>query len=149
MIAGKGTPRPVGAVHAGRQAHEHDSCSWIAERGHRTAVIVGFLGVNGIQKCRETRAAPAIGVKNRIHGREGLDNAGRKEKTGYADHRVARHRSRLSFGLTRAQLNPSPVGLEPVRPLSQGKNSTQLANYFCWLSLALSSHLALKCRAAG
>src|SRR5258706_16022430 len=42
---------------------------------------------------------------------------GAQEKTGYAEHRVARHRARLEFGLTRAQsklrhslaMNPSDL----------------------------------------
>src|SRR5882757_1875776 len=105
MIAGKGPAGPVGAMHAGRQADENDARARVAEGRHRATVVVGFFGVNGIEKCRETRAAPAIGVKNRIHAREGYTTRCVHEKTGYADHRVARHRSRLDFGLTRAQLN--------------------------------------------
>jgi hypothetical protein len=105
MVAGKRSPGSIGAMHARGQADKNNTRVRIAERRNRPAVVIGFLDVDNIQKRRKPRAAPAINIKNWVHARNGVSHAERKEKTGYADHRVARHRSRLDFGLTRAQLN--------------------------------------------
>jgi hypothetical protein len=54
-----------------------------------------------IEKRREARTTPATGIKGAVHSKP----VGEFQKTGYADLRVARRRSRLDFGLTRAQPN--------------------------------------------
>src|SRR5579859_410146 len=76
MIAGEGSPRAVGTVHAGRQADQNNTRRRIAERRHRPAVVLGLPDVHGIQKSRQTRTAPAIGVKNRTHTAKMYHNAG-------------------------------------------------------------------------
>jgi hypothetical protein len=52
-------------------------------------------------------------------------NAGPKEKTGYAVPRVARHHSRLDFGLTRAQLNLAQKAKNLSDPIVGEKISSQ------------------------
>src|SRR5258707_3685461 len=130
-------------MHTGRQAHENNARARIAEGRDRPAVVAGFVDVDGIQKRRKTRAAPAINIKNWVHAREGVSHAERKEKTGYADHRVARHRSRLDFGLTRAQLNLAQKACKPCHTPAARERFLALAN-FCWLDLAQAALGALK-----
>src|SRR5579859_4123353 len=76
MIAGEGSPRAVGTVHAGRQADQNNTRRRIAERRHRPAVVLGLPDVHGIQKSRQTRTAPAIGVQNRTHTAKMYHNGG-------------------------------------------------------------------------
>ena len=121
MIAGKGPAGTICAMHTGRKTHDQKPGVRIPERGHRLAVVLGILVLHQIEKCREARTAPATGIENAAH-RGPIDSADRAavavmkngvQKTGYADLRVARRRSRLEFGLTRAQPNLSRPG--PIR----------------------------------
>src|ERR1700679_2828223 len=134
MISGEGPAGTIGAMHAGRQAHQNDARTRIAEGWHRPAVVLGFLNVNGIQKCGETRTAPAIGVKNGIC-REGVSHGWAHGKNGLRGPPRVPPSIALGLWTNPSATEPCPVGLEPVRPPRQGKNSTQLANFSCWLSL--------------
>jgi hypothetical protein len=70
------------------------------------------------------------------------------EKTGYADHRVARHRSRLDFGLTRAQLNLAQKACKPCQTPAAGERFLALANIFLGFS-TLSGFGRPKAQVAG
>ena len=50
MIAGKRPPRTVCTMHTRGQTHEDQSRSRISERRDRPAVVVRFLGVDGVQR---------------------------------------------------------------------------------------------------
>jgi hypothetical protein len=48
MISGERPTGTIGAMHAGRQAHQKDARTRIAEGRHRPAIVLGFFDVNGI-----------------------------------------------------------------------------------------------------
>jgi len=114
---------------ARRQAYENNARARIAEGRDRPAVVVGFLDMDGIQKRRKTRAAPAIDIKNWVHLEKVYHTPSANEKTGYADHRVARHRSRLDFGLTRAQLNLAQKAFKPCQTPATEERFLALAKF--------------------
>ena len=64
MIAGERPSGAIRAVHAGREADDQQPRRWVAERRHRLAEIVGLLMPHRIEKSREARAAPAVGIEN-------------------------------------------------------------------------------------
>jgi hypothetical protein len=90
---------------------------------------VGFLDVDGIQKRRKTRAAPAINIKNWVHLEKVYHRLRAKKKRATRDHRVARHRSRLDFGLTRAQLNLAQKAFKPCQTPAAGERFLALAKF--------------------
>ena len=108
MIAGEGPPGAVRAVHARREADDQQPGVRIAERRHRLAEIVGLLRDRIERKARraQRRQPGSKMLFMRCWGSRSPCRADEvREKTGYADLRVARRRSRLEFGLTRAQPN--------------------------------------------
>jgi hypothetical protein len=110
MIPREGAAAAIRAVLAGSQAHDQELRLGVAEGRHGTAVVSRLLQMHGIQECCKPGATAAAGIENTIHGQPNWGRpAGRSnKKTGYAEPRVARHHSRLDFGLTRAQLNLWP-----------------------------------------
>ena len=95
VIAGEGPSGAVGAVHAGRETDDQQARRRIAERRHRPAEIIRLLAVH------LTRNAASRGQRRQSGSKALLMPAARvkrpHKKTGYADTRVARRRSRLAL----------------------------------------------------
>ncbi len=73
MIARKGTPRGISAVHPGREADYQQGCASIAERRYGRCMIGRIVRAHDRQKLHQPRATPTITVKawidsGRSHG---------------------------------------------------------------------------------
>ena len=101
MVPGERAPGTVRPMHARSETDDQQPCLRIAKRRYGLAKILRLLVPDDIEKGREARTTPATGVKGAVHSKP----VGGFQKTGYAVLRVARRRSRLDFGLTRAQPN--------------------------------------------
>ena len=66
MVAGKRAPGAVGSVHAGREPHDEKSRRRIAEWRYRTAIVILMIGIDRIEKLRQSRAGTTISVKYRV-----------------------------------------------------------------------------------
>jgi hypothetical protein len=67
MIAGKGATAAIRAVFAGRQPNDEQPGLGVAEGRHGLAIVRGMLGLDRVEKCGKTGAAPAPGIKNVTH----------------------------------------------------------------------------------
>jgi hypothetical protein len=54
-------------MHPRCEADDEERGRGVAERGYRLAEIAGMLLSHGIEKSRQARAAPAIGIVNAVH----------------------------------------------------------------------------------
>ena len=63
VVAREGPPRAVGSVTAGSQPDDQQSMAPAAERRDGAAMVVGVLGLDGVEVAREARTEPAMRVE--------------------------------------------------------------------------------------
>jgi hypothetical protein len=117
-------------VHAGSQPHQNYARARVPERRYRPAVIVRFLDVDGVQKCRKTRAAPAISIKNRIHAREGVSQRPVQRKNGLRGSPRSPPSFALGLWTNPSATEPGPEGLRTRQTPASGKKFLAGAKFF-------------------
>ena len=121
MISREGPPGSIGAVQARRQTDDYQARGGITKRRNRPAVVIRLPQLHRIQKCGQSRATPASGVKNGIHA-WGVSQGDCKKKRATL---IPRSPPSIALGLwtNPSASEPKPnLGCEPVRPHLQGKN---------------------------
>jgi hypothetical protein len=131
MITCKGPSGAVRSMHAGRQSHQHQPRTGVAEWRHWAAVVAGLLDVNGVQECRKTRAAPAISIENRIHAREGVSQRSwRRRKNGLRGSPRSPPSIALGLWTNPSATEPSPEGLRTCQTPVSRKRFLAVANIY-------------------